>query len=132
MKRNSLKYSGIGSILSSMPAGGGGVKPQEWPMEWPQPGPVRGSYHIPRLGGALKLLMDPMRQMKLHSVANNEILGANIVTNGDFHDFTFDATPPAQKNVSTVFIDSVEYVVGSETSPYSNANVEDGIWFSWD
>jgi len=126
MKRNSLKYSGIGSILSSMPAGGGGVKPQEWPMEWPQPGPVRGSYHIPRLGGALKLLTDPMRQMKLHSVANNEILGANIVTNGDFHDFTFDVTLPAQKNVSTVFIDSVEYVVGTETSPYSNANVEDG------
>jgi len=127
MKRNSLKYSGIGSILSSMPAGGGGVKPQEWPMEWPQPGPVRGSYYIPRLGGALKLLVDPMRQMKLHSVANNEILGANIVTNGDFHDFTFDATSRAQKNVSTVFIDSVEYVVGSETSPYSNANVEDGV-----
>jgi len=83
---------------------------------------------IPKPG--LKLLVNPALQMgtttSINSRSLNLKLGNNIVTNGDFHDFTFDATPRAQKNVSTVFIDTVEYVVGTETSPYSNSYVEDG------
>jgi len=83
---------------------------------------------IPKPG--LKLLVNPALQIgtttSINSKSLNLKLGNNIVTNGDFHDFTFDATPRAQKNVSTVFIDTVEYVVGTETSPYSNSYVEDG------
>jgi len=84
---------------------------------------------IPKPG--LKLLVNPALQMGtttgINSRSLNLQLGDNIVQNGDFHDFTFDATPRAQKNVSTVFIDTVEYVVGTETSPYSNSYVEDGV-----
>ena len=44
---------------------------------------------IPKLNGALKLLVDPNRQL-FGSNTCDWALGANIVENGDFHDFTMD------------------------------------------
>jgi hypothetical protein len=88
-KRNSLKYSGIGSQLSTTPEFGN-VQPFEMPYEEPFPMPGRMSYHVPRLGGALKLLVDPQRDLGIYPSApsSTEDLGADVVTNGDFHDFT--------------------------------------------
>lgn len=48
-----------------------------------------GKAHVPKLSGALKLLVNPEADLGLMSRVDNEVLGANLVTNGDFHDFTF-------------------------------------------
>ena len=78
------KKTGVFSQLSVL----GEVSPLEIPFEFPAPKSVMGSRHIPRLNGALQLLIDPGRQMG--ALPYVEHLGAEQVTNGDFHDFTFD------------------------------------------
>jgi len=86
-KRRSV---GLKAPLAALPEVKGSWRNGEPFPEQPPVGPQRGSYRIPRLGGALKLLVDQGRQMGVHPVPDNEVLGANIVENGDFHDFTMD------------------------------------------
>lgn len=66
----------------------GKYNPIEQPLVSPLPGPARMSYNIPRLGGALKLLVDPQRDLKLLPRVDNENFGSDVVANGDFHNFT--------------------------------------------
>jgi len=67
------------------------VKPQTRP-EVPRicSHPRSTSRFIPRLGGALKLLIDPRREIGLNPVAASEALGSNVLVNGGFHDFTME------------------------------------------